>query len=34
MIRVEDKLDVLTGKLAGTDNPVLRTEDKLWIVPR
>jgi hypothetical protein len=32
--RVEDKLDVLTGKVAEIDNRVVRIEDKLGIVPR
>ncbi|HXM40801.1 MAG TPA: hypothetical protein VN924_06085 [Bryobacteraceae bacterium] len=34
MTRVEDKLDVLTGKVAEIDNRVVRIEDKLGIVPR
>jgi hypothetical protein len=34
MTRVEDKLDVLTGKIAEVDNRVVRIEDKLGIVPR
>jgi hypothetical protein len=34
MTRVEDKLDVLTGKVAELDNRVVRIEDKLGIVPR
>jgi len=34
MTRVEDKLDVLTGKVAEVDNRVVRIEDKLGIVPR
>jgi len=34
MSRVEDKLDVLTGKVAEVDNRVVRIEDKLGIVPR
>jgi hypothetical protein len=34
MGRVEDKLDVLTGKVADVDNRVIRIEDKLGIVPR
>jgi hypothetical protein len=32
--RVEDKLDLLTGKVAEVDNRVIRIEDKLGIVPR
>ncbi len=32
--RVEDKLDLLTGKIAGMDNRIERIEDKLGIVPR
>ena len=34
MTRVEDKLNVLTGKVAEIDNRVVRIEDKLGIVPR
>jgi hypothetical protein len=34
MTRVEDKLDVLTGKVVEIDNRVVRIEDKLGIVPR
>ncbi len=34
MARVEDKVDVLTGKVAEIDNRVIRIEDKLGIVPR
>ena len=34
LTRVEDKLDVLTGKVAEIDNRVIRIEDKLGIVPR
>jgi hypothetical protein len=34
MTRVEDKLDVLTGKVADVNNRVVRIEDKLGIVPR
>jgi|HubBroStandDraft_3_1064219.scaffolds.fasta_scaffold346830_1 hypothetical protein len=34
MTRVEDKLDVLTGKVAEVGNRVVRIEDKLGIVPR
>jgi hypothetical protein len=34
MTRVEDKLDVLTGKVAEIYNRVVRIEDKLGIVPR
>lgn len=34
MTCVEDKLDVLTGKIAEVDNRVVRIEDKLGIVPR
>jgi len=34
MTRLEDKLDTLTGKVAGVDNRVIRIEDKLGIVPR
>ncbi len=34
MVRVEDKLDVITGKVAEVDNRVIRIEDKLGIVPR
>jgi hypothetical protein len=34
MTRVEDKLDVLTGKVAEIDNRLVRIEDKLGIVPR
>jgi hypothetical protein len=34
MGRVEDKIDVLTGKVADVDNRVIRIEDKLGIVPR
>ena len=34
LTRVEDKLDVLTGKVAEVDNRVVRIGDKLGIVPR
>jgi hypothetical protein len=34
MTRVEDELDVLTGKVAEIDNRVVRIEDKLGTVPR
>ncbi|MGC9951714.1 MAG: hypothetical protein ABSF64_35640 [Bryobacteraceae bacterium] len=34
MTRVEDKLDILTGKVAEVDNRVVRIEVKLGIVPR
>ena len=34
MIRVGDKLDALTGKVAAVVNRVVRIEDKLGIVPR
>jgi hypothetical protein len=32
--RVEDKIDILTGKFSELDNRVIRIEDKLGIVPR
>ena len=34
MDRFEDKLDMLTGKVAELDNRVTRIEDKLGIPPR
>ena len=34
MMRVEDKLDTLTGKVVAVDNRVIRIEDKLGITPR
>ena len=34
MTCVEDKLDVLTGKIAEVDNRLVQIEDKLEIVPR
>ena len=34
LIRVEDKLVTLTGKVAAVINRVVRIEDKLGIVPR
>jgi hypothetical protein len=34
MTRVEDKLDVLTGKVAEVDSRVVRIKDKLGIMPR
>jgi len=32
--RIEDKLDLLTGKVAELDNRLTRVEDKLGISPR
>ncbi len=32
--RIEDKLDLLTGKVAEVDNRLTRVEDKLGISPR
>ena len=34
MTRVEDKIDMLTCKVAEVDNRVIRIEDKLGIMPR
>lgn len=34
MSRLEDKIDMLTGKVADVDNRVVRIEDKLGIQPR
>jgi hypothetical protein len=34
MPRLEDKIDMLTGKVAGVHNRVVRIEDKLGIQPR
>ena len=33
LIRVEDKLDALTGKVSEVNNRVVRIEDKLGIIP-